>query len=109
MSIVKQGQNYVCGKETVAGTPATIKINLGFQPLWVKVWNPARNTEMQWNAAVDDGKARVLPEVTTGMITDPGLAVGTTPENIATGAFLFNIAGIRDGKAAVAAVTAPHA
>jgi hypothetical protein len=48
----------------------------------------------------------VRPKTDTGLITPPALAIGSTPENIANGAFGYRIAGVNYTKGAVAAGTA---
>ena len=42
-----------------------------------------------------------------GLLDDPNLAIGSTPANVATGAFDYSIAGVTYSKGAVAAGTAP--
>lgn len=109
MAITYQGQNYCAGSEVVAGSPAVINVELGFEPAWVKVWNPSNDAMMEWTPAIGAGMARITPETKNGLITTTGCAMGTTKDQVANIAYLIGIAGLRYQVAAVAAGTAPTA
>ena len=49
----------------------------------------------------------LIRRASDGILDDPNLAIGSTPANVATGAFDYSIAGVTYSKGAVAAGTAP--
>jgi len=56
---------------------------------------------------INDLQAQLARVYGSNLITSPAAAIGTTPTDVATGAFSFRIGGVTYAKAAVAAGTAP--
>jgi hypothetical protein len=93
---------YKSGK--VTGTGAALPVPVGFAPSRVRLVNKTRGTEIIWTPDFVDGEGIKFGGTT--LLSDPGLAIGSTPANLASGAFSFSINGMSYTKAAVAAGTA---
>lgn len=99
--------DYVNG--SFAGTGAAINKDIGFVPSRVKIINPNTNSEVLWTDEMGAGRGIKKAEIVTGLLTKCQTAIGSTPANVATPAFEFQILGTKYYKAAVAAGTAPTA
>jgi len=88
----------------VAGTGAAINVPIGFMPSRVVITNKIRGTEVLWTPDMIDGEG--IKYGGTSLLSSPALAIGSTPANLATGAFSFTIGSMSYTKAAVAAGTA---
>lgn len=88
----------------VTGTGAAINLPLGFLPSMVELINLKRGTSVIWTPDMANGEG--IKYGGTTLLSDPALAIGSTPANLASGAFSFTIGGMSYTKAAVAAGTA---
>lgn len=94
---------------TIPATGAAITKIIGFKPTAVIVHNPNRGVTIEWTSDMGAAAGFKKGGVTTGLISSPGCAIGSTPANVANGAFSYMLFGVRYYKAAVAAGTAPTA
>lgn len=88
----------------ITGTGSAINLSLGFTPSKVLIHNITRGTDVMWTPDMVDGEGVKVGG--TSLLNTPALAIGSTPANLASGAFSFTINGMSYTKAAVAAGTA---
>lgn len=109
MTISINSNTHTTGTNVCATPIASIDINVGYVPEWVRVFNPANDCKMEWFYGMAAGTGIFTPTVKNGVLTTPGCAMGSTKDQVANIAFNFGIAGIGYSKAATAAGTAPTA
>lgn len=109
MTILINNNTHSVGTEVCASPIASIDINVGYIPDWVRVFNPTNGCQMEWIYGMTAGTGIFAPTVKNGVLSSPGCAMGSTKKQVANIAFSFGIAGIGYNKAAVAAGTAPTA
>lgn len=94
---------------TVTGTGAVLPINIGFKPKYFKISRRDGSGSIEYYSHFADGAGILSSRIANGVLQATTCSMGSTKDQVANTAFLFQVNGVSYVKAAVAAGTAPTA
>lgn len=87
-------RQFITGSELVPSPAAAINVNLGFEPSYVRVWNPKTGVQMIWNKEVPLTTKKISP-AGDGLVKACGILASTSnAAKIRNGAGVIQVNGV---------------